>query len=88
MMKHEGTDLVLARLREGKVETVRLDLCFTEGEEIEFFVEGTAAIHLTGAAREGRGGRAALLPVCVACLALRRRLTPLPCYPPRLPHGH
>lgn len=44
----EGPELVVAALREGATEAQSLDLVFDQYSE--FSVQGTAAVHITGAA--------------------------------------
>ncbi len=49
MVESEKADYALCTLQAGKVPQQVLDLNFTEGEEVKFFLEGNGGVvHLTG----------------------------------------
>ena len=49
MVESEKADYALCTLQAGKIPQQPLDLNFTEGEEVKFFLEGNGGdVHLTG----------------------------------------
>lgn len=49
MVESEKADYALCTLQAGKIPQQPLDLNFTEGEEVKFFLEGDGGdVHLTG----------------------------------------
>ncbi|XP_068740450.1 46 kDa FK506-binding nuclear protein-like [Montipora capricornis] len=48
MVEVDKAQFALCTLQPGKIPQQSLDYCFTEGEEITFFMEGPGDVHLTG----------------------------------------
>jgi len=48
MAEVDKAQFALCTLQPGKIPQQPLDYCFTEGEEITFFMEGSGDVHLTG----------------------------------------
>ena len=48
MVEVDKAQFALCTLQPGKIPQQPLDYCFTEGEEITFFMEGPGDVHLTG----------------------------------------
>ncbi|XP_071109786.1 46 kDa FK506-binding nuclear protein-like [Haliotis cracherodii] len=48
MIQHEKAEFVMCTLEFGRLYQQPLDLNFTEGEEVTFFLNGTGIVHLTG----------------------------------------
>ncbi|XP_021345924.1 46 kDa FK506-binding nuclear protein-like isoform X1 [Mizuhopecten yessoensis] len=48
MIQHDKAEFMLCTLEQGRVYQQTLDLNFTEGEEVTFFLNGTGIVHLTG----------------------------------------
>lgn len=48
MLQQDGSNLVLTTLRAGAVDAQKMDLHFTEGEEVTFSIIGDVPVHLTG----------------------------------------
>jgi FK506-binding nuclear protein len=57
MIQHEKAEFLLCTLEHGKLHQQPMDLNFTEGEEVTFFLNGKGVVHLTGyLAPEDEGG--------------------------------
>lgn len=48
MLEHDGSQFVIANLDTDNITQVDLDLIFTEGEEVTFFLKGEGTVHLSG----------------------------------------
>ncbi|XP_033120571.1 46 kDa FK506-binding nuclear protein-like isoform X14 [Anneissia japonica] len=48
MVRHDRTEFLLCSLQHGHLHQQPLNLCFSEGEEVTFFMEGKGMVHLSG----------------------------------------
>lgn len=53
MLEHGKAEFLLCTLDQGNTRQMPLDLCFVEGEEVTFFLNGKGTVHLTGYLTDG-----------------------------------